>query len=390
MRRSSRKGGGEGRFARVRLKNWRNFLQVDVELQRRVFIVGPNASGKSNLLDAFRFLRDLVIEGGGFSEAVARRGGVTGIRCLAARKNPDVTVDVEVQDHSLGVAWRYELRFGQDTRRRPFVRRERVARNGEELLLRPDSDDGSDPERLTQTFLEQVNVNREFRDLVSFLRSVRYLQVVPQLVRDPNRSVGMRDDPYGGDFLEQVARTNERTRNSRLRRIGDALRVAVPQLREIELRRDQRGTPHLRGKFEHWRPQGAWQQEDQFSDGTLRLLGLLWSALDGSGPLLLEEPELGLHSEIVRRLPPIFARIQRTQGRQVLLSSHSTDLFQDEGIGLDEVLLLTPQDEGTIVKRARDYQDIRLLLEKGVNLGEAMLPHTRPRDAKQLLLFGER
>ena len=47
------------RFAAVHLENWRNFTQVQVDLQRRVFLVGPNASGKSNLLDVFRFLHDL-------------------------------------------------------------------------------------------------------------------------------------------------------------------------------------------------------------------------------------------------------------------------------------------------------------------------------------------
>lgn len=54
--------------------------------------------------------------------------------------------------------------------------------------------------------------------------------------------------------------------------------MAVPQLEDFELWLDIRGTPHLRGKYEHGRPQGAWQTEDQFSDGTLRLMGLLWAA----------------------------------------------------------------------------------------------------------------
>jgi AAA15 family ATPase/GTPase len=49
------------RFAWLRLKNWKNFQSVEVDLPLRVFLVGPNASGKSNLLDVFRFLRDLVI-----------------------------------------------------------------------------------------------------------------------------------------------------------------------------------------------------------------------------------------------------------------------------------------------------------------------------------------
>ena len=52
------------RVTRLILKNWKNFPSVDVALGARVFLVGPNASGKSNLLDAIRFLRDVVVEGG--------------------------------------------------------------------------------------------------------------------------------------------------------------------------------------------------------------------------------------------------------------------------------------------------------------------------------------
>jgi predicted ATPase len=209
------------------------------------------------------------------------------------------------------------------------------------------------------------------------------------LVREPDRSGGRRNDPFGGDFLEQIARAQEKTQKVRLRRIRDALRVAIPQLSELELYRDARGTPHLRGKYEHWRPQGAWQTEEDFSDGTLRLMGLLWAALEGAGPLLLEEPELSLHPDVVRFVPQMFARIQRRLGRQVLISTHSSDLLRDEGIGLDEVLLLEPGEEGTSVRPANDFAEIRALLEGGVSLAEAVIPRTRPRRVERLALFGD-
>ncbi|MFW5773293.1 MAG: AAA family ATPase, partial [Tangfeifania sp.] len=46
-------------ISRIKLKNWKNFKEIDVQLRNRIFIVGPNASGKSNFLDVFRFLRDI-------------------------------------------------------------------------------------------------------------------------------------------------------------------------------------------------------------------------------------------------------------------------------------------------------------------------------------------
>jgi predicted ATPase len=379
------------KFRRIVLKNWKNFAQVDARIRDRIFLVGPNASGKSNFLDAFRFLRDLVVSGGGLQAAVSnpRRGGVSGIRCLAARRYPDIEISVTLQSEDDSSPWEYALAFNQDNQRRPVVRKERV-RHGDKLVLdRPAEADKSDPAQLTQTHLEQVNVNRAFRELATFFASVRYLHVVPQLVREPDRSVGRANDPFGGDFLEQVAKTPEKTQRARLRRIREALRVAVPQLDEIELWRDARGTPHLRGRYRHWRPQGAWQTEEQFSDGTLRLMGLLWVALDKEGPLLLEEPELSLHPEIVRLLPQMLVRVQRRTGRQIFISTHSPDLLRDEGIGLDEVLLLRPAAEGTEVTLAGSHQEIRDLLHGGLSLADIVIPRTRPAQADQLPLFGE-
>ena len=374
------------RFRKLRLKNWKNFEDTgEVEIPDRLFLVGPNASGKSNFLDAFRFLHDLVAS---FQEAVARRGGVGALRCLAARRDPDIELRAELEAQE-GKRWTYEVAFNQDKQRRLLLKREFVALNGQTLLDRPNDDDRADPERLTQTYLEQVNVNREFRDLATFFASIRYLHIVPQLVREPDRSVGRANDPFGGDFLEQVAKTPEKTRQSRLNRIKAALQVAIPQLQEIELWRDARGTPHLRGKYEHWRAQGAWQTESQFSDGTLRLMGILWAVMDGQGPLLLEEPELSLHPEVVRVLPQMLARVQRRSGRQVFLSTHSPDLLRDEGIGLDEVLLLIPGREGTTVQTAALQQDIRNLLEGGLSLADIVIPKTGPEQADQLALFAD-
>ncbi len=373
------------RFGRLYLENWRNFLKADLELQGRVFLVGPNAAGKSNLLDVFRFLHDIVSIGGGFQQAIKQRGGISGIRCLAAKRYPDIVIRVDLTDENTS----YELCFAQDNQRRPFVKRERVVKNGVEILSRPNDADKADLEQRTQTYLEQVNVNREFRDIADFFSSIRYLHIVPQLVREPDRSVGKQNDPYGGDFLEQIARTQDRTKRSRLNRIQGALAVAVPQLSEIELSRDEKGTPHLRGKYEHWRPQGAWQTEDQFSDGTLRLMGLLWAVLDGKGPLLLEEPELSLHPEVVRVIPQMFARIQRRTGRQIILSTHSADLLRDEGIGLDEVFLLAPGKEGTEVSAASSLKEVKELLDGGISLPEAIMPRTKPEKADQLALFSD-
>ena len=373
-------------------KNWRNFQQIDVDLSERQFIIGANASGKSNLLDIFRFLRDIVkAEGGGFQKAVKDRGGVSKIRSLAARRDPEVTIEIHlVHDNSDSpTTWKYGLGFRQETRgyRRTYLTYERVWKNGEQLLNRPNADDEADRDRLTQTFLEQINVNADFREIVRFLQTITYLHLVPQLLRFADSIQGriVEDDPFGQGFLERVAGVTERTRRSRLKRIEQALKIAVPQLEGLEFIRDETtGRPHLQALYSHWRPNAGRQREDQFSDGTLRLLGLLWALLESESVLLLEEPELSLNAGIVSQLAALISRMQRSRRRQVFVSTHSDALLTEQGIDGREVLLLTPAKEGTTVKIASDIDEVRVLLEAGLTVSEAVLSRAKPENTEQL------
>ena len=82
------------RFTHIRLQNWRNFKNAEVDLSSRAFFVGPNAAGKSNILDAFRFLRDVSI--GGLASAVDTRGGISSLRCVQATSNTDIGIAVDM------------------------------------------------------------------------------------------------------------------------------------------------------------------------------------------------------------------------------------------------------------------------------------------------------
>jgi len=61
------------RITHVTAHNWRNFKRLEFPIENRLFVVGPNASGKSNLLDLFRFLGDVAGAGGGRAGASQQR-----------------------------------------------------------------------------------------------------------------------------------------------------------------------------------------------------------------------------------------------------------------------------------------------------------------------------
>lgn len=382
-------------LTRVKLKNWRNFRTADVPLRDRTFVLGANAAGKSNFLDVFRFLRDVSKpQGGGLQKAIADRGGIAKLRCLHARRDPEVKIEVHFSSEIDDAApiWRYALGFKPEGKgaQRVLVSAEEVWKGDRCLFSRPVADD-KDVLQLTETYLEQTRANEEFRELATFLGETTYLHLVPQLLKFADYIGGRRleDDPFGQGFLERVAKTTARTRDARLKKIEHALVAAVPQFKSLRYGQDKvNGLPHLEALYVHHRPNAGWQREDQFSDGTLRLLGLLWSLLDGDSLLLLEEPELSLNDSIVRQIPLMLQAVQRGRKnrRQIIVSTHSDALLSNPGIDGRSVLVIEPSSEGSRLRQINEQELIAL--KSGLSVAEVVLPKTRPADVDQLGLWG--
>ena len=380
-------------LARLELKNWKNFAEAKVDLESRVFIIGNNGAGKSNLLDAFRFLRDIANpKGGGIQNAVGKRGGMKKIRNFGSRQNSDVSICVEMND-SDNNKWRYKICFEQENsvRRRVLVTSEEVMCNNELRLNRPDDDDNKDSARRTQTALEQIAANGPFRVLAEFFQGIKYIHIVPQLIRYGSEIQGniLPDDPFGQDFMNAVAAANQKTRDSRLRRIGEALQEIKPAYEkghkmDLRFERDEKtGKPHLKFKYPNWRKNDVVGTEEILSDGELRLIGLLWTLMESHSMILLEEPEISFNEAIVEALPDIFTKAmesKKKKGRQqVIASTHSYPLLDDEGIGEEEILLLEENDEGTCIVNGADHSTIKENMEQGLSVARSSLRFAQRR-----------
>jgi predicted ATPase len=132
-------------ISHIALKNWRNFQSVNVEERdrvasaqpNRVFLVGPNACGKSNFLDSLRFLRDLAKPGGGLQKAAIDRGGVSKIRSLSARRYSDVEIEINLSDSNAeNPLWRYGLgiKHRKGGKNEPIVAYERVWKGDRQIV----------------------------------------------------------------------------------------------------------------------------------------------------------------------------------------------------------------------------------------------------------------
>ncbi len=384
-------------ITRLKLHNWRNFRDIDIELQRRVFIVGANATGKSNLLYALLFLSDVARDDGSRRAGRGHRSSLSRvflprIRSLTAPPGDDyVSIRVDIADEpGAPPTWSYDLalregdqeldpRLPQST---TVVERERVISAGRVVLDRPDRDDHRDPQRLTQTAVGQARINSEFRPLADFLASIGHCDPSPHLFR-------MTSGPLPGEipmrgFSDLVMAAPRDIRDQRLRRITKALRTIVPHFADLQIGIEEPlGTPYLKARFDHWRDPDAWQIVDDLSDGTLRLIELLWAVQeDQKGPLLVEEPEISLHDGAVRALAGAFAEVAVYRRRQVFVTTQAPTLLSDDSISLKEIALLQYTNDGTSVSFASDDEQLCALIGAGHPRGEAVIPWVGPKSPR--------
>mgnify|MGYP000898729280 FL=1 len=378
----------------VTAHNWRNFKNLDFAVEDRLLIVGPNAAGKSNLLDLFRFLGDISRPGGGLAAALEARGGLSRARCLFSRNNHkgELAIMVDLRDGE--DEWRYELAIKgkKGGHNRPIVVREIVTRNGSELLSRPDANDDRDPDQLTQTHLEQISANREFRPIAEYFAKANYFHLVPQMIRYPQAG-GASPRVFGSSMIADMNATPVRTRQAWFRRIEKALQSAVPGFETLRLEVDKAGQPHLIAGYRNWRRNPSEQNETDFSDGTLRLIGLLWTIISSpanGGVLLLEEPELSLNAAVVQKLASLLAMAQRGTSMQVILSTHSPELLDDEGIRPGEVLVLQVTSDATVANQLSEIAEVEAQISADLPLSEVVAELINPGDLTGLIKAARR
>ena len=248
-------------------------------------------------------------------------------------------------------------------------------------MNRPKRNDKNDPERLTETYLELTNSNKDFREIATFFQKTLYLHLVPQLLKHSEMFVARQaeSDPFGQGFLDQIASTPAKVQTSRLKRTQEILKKVIPHFEELRFVKDEKtGRPHLEMRYVHWRPNAGWQREDQFSDGTLRLIALVWTLMTSDNLILLEEPELSLHQKIVEQIPRMLMdahRSRRKAGGQVFVSTHSPALLSDNSIS-GSFLILVPSEHGESTSVEVPSESDLLAMRSGMSAADILLPKT--------------
>ena len=388
-------------ITKVWARNFRSIAEASVELDRLTVLVGPNAAGKSNILDVLRFIEDALrfdleaaISLRHGSEAIQRQAG----GCQSSEIELGLTANEKVKPDRYSLDYSFVLALDVDGSFR--VRQERVLVRSDILkesfefriedghLFYPNShfatenglwtgpsDDHRDFNTSELWLLGTVRANLRrgrrrllgkediswpiSRFLESFLfqmRQSRFYHIFPNVLREPRRVSDANILAEDARNLASVLRAMKRQNSGRFSKFKESLPLLIPGVADLDV--DSVGG-YLVVRLKHGSGQrGTWIDLSQESDGTVRLLGLLVALYQTrSLPLVgIEEPELTVHPGAMAQLADLLNEASRRS--QVIVTTHSPDLIDClTGFRAVESLRIVELIDGvTVVRRVADSQ----------------------------------
>ena len=83
------------RLTHVRASNFKSFRELDIRLDNLNVLIGANASGKSNFVQLFTFVRDIVESG--LENAISIQGGVQYLRNMHCGADDKLMIELSVE-----------------------------------------------------------------------------------------------------------------------------------------------------------------------------------------------------------------------------------------------------------------------------------------------------
>ncbi len=385
---------GKRFIQKIRLQNFLSYGSEgeEIELQPLNVLIGPNASGKSNLIEALGILRATPTD---LPAPFRQGGGIKEFLWKGSQENPVAKIEVTLDYPQRNQNLRYQVSLTSTGQRL-----ELVDESVENEQRYPGEEDVYFYYRY-QRGRPVLNINKIDNDGESIRRSLRREDLIPD-----QSVLSQRKDP---DLYPELSYLSTEFSNIGLYRNWQMGRYSEPRnaqktdLPEHPLLEDgsnlglvlnnlqhQIGTRKILEKLNKFydaaselsvrvyggtvqifiREEGLIQPipANRLSDGTLRYLFLMALLLDPTPPPLIciEEPEIGLHPDILPTIAEML--IEASQKTQLILTTHSDTLVSALSEYPESVIVCERDDTGSHLSRL-DSQRLKKWLEN-YTLGE--------------------
>jgi predicted ATPase len=366
---------------RVRVRNFKSFQDCEVELGPFNVLIGANASGKSNFVEVFRFLRDVAEHG--LNNAISMQGGVKYLRniSLASAHNFQVEVLVEGGGILIPLGTQGDILIGLEPSQITYeleisfkraglgfdIARERLVEACNVIRLNPGAKGVQESERLGQGRVTVLNVEGKVEvdqelppdlgegllglfprkqtlppktpfleglhgmifGLRQVFRSVATYDFDPKLPKKATPYTGKADLEEDGSNLAIVL-SNVIKDSEGKRKLSNLVRDLLPFVKDVGVQTFQDKTLLFKLKETYSSPE-QYVPATLISDGTIGMFALIVALHFQSAALaIVEEPERNIHPHLIVKVVRMMEEVSKK--KQIVVTTHSADIVKHAGI----------------------------------------------------------
>lgn len=328
-------------LGRIKVRNFKSFAEAEVRLRPLTVMIGANASGKTNFIEALGLLGWMARGSSLASMHLAKRNGQLQLRGpLQKLTRHGNSSPIEVEVDMLGAsAQPVTLTLGLSAAGSvPQIAHEQlVARNGQTIYQLSSEGDNTATFGETSIQVERTHPvfshalsgelkTEEIYVLASYLESISIFSPSPASMRGySDRNDWGRLQPDGSNLsavIENLCLSGDKPRILEFIRtlpeqdIRDIDFIHVPEREDVMLK-----LLEAFGDIEHW------QEAAVLSDGTLRMLAVAAAMFNGDRLVVIEDIDDGIHPSRLGHMLELLRKYAIEEHLSVLVTTHNPALL---------------------------------------------------------------
>lgn len=298
-----------GILGNMKVQGFKSIKEMDLELRPLNIIIGPNGVGKSNFINVFEFLYNIINLN--LQEYIKQNGGAERFLYLGSKNTKSINIEIKFKLNmykaTLKTAIPDTLLFEDENVSYKQDVTSLFNFNGEESKIKQ-----FDKHRIVYT-----------RDYLNGCRIYHFHDTSNSALIKKTASIS--DNVFlqaNGENLSAILYRIKTNFKEEYEKIISVIKVVAPFFQDFILEPDDNGNIMLR-----WKQKGIDKVFDAnyLSDGTLRFIALVTLLLQpknmSSSIVLIDEPELGLHPYALKVLAEIMQVVAKNGNRLLLLRS---------------------------------------------------------------------
>jgi predicted ATPase len=400
---------------RIKISNFKNFKSLDISISDFNVLIGANASGKSNFIQLFRFLRD--INNHGLDNAVSMQGGVEYLRNIAIGSSENLIIEV-LFDHNdkkyVGIAFgkesgviyglkpnEIEYKFVMRWRRRRFEISEEkyhlkfqlfrlhmrkpgkeeslgageitFAKAGkkidvdlkpEDLPMKKDEILSLAPFGKTDGLLIESpsNYTTPLEDMVN---NIALYDFDPKLPKKAAPITGKAELEEDGSNLSLVLKNLLESREKN-RKFSNLLKDLLPFVDKIDT--EKFADKSLLFKLRETYAKSHYLPASLISDGTINITALIIALyFEGKRFAVIEEPERNIHPYLISKIIEMMK--DASSRKQIIVTTHNPEIVKYAGLG--NILIVSRDKSGfSNIHRPDEKDEVKTFLENEMGIEE--------------------